>query len=74
VVKVRFAPFDTHTHGVPLPAPTLDPAALEAAALAALDRFELDRPVRLLGVRAELAEPGPGPLRSRGPDAEGASA
>jgi DNA polymerase-4 len=58
VVKVRFAPFDTHTRGVALPGPTLDPRALEAAALAALDRFALDRPVRLLGVRAELAPPG----------------
>ncbi|HXF56010.1 MAG TPA: DNA polymerase IV [Actinomycetota bacterium] len=55
VVKVRFAPFDTHTHGVPLLTPSLDPGAIEAAALAALDRFQLDRPVRLLGVRAELA-------------------
>jgi DNA polymerase-4 len=57
VVKVRFAPFDTHTHGAPLSDPTLDPEAIEAAALAALDRFRLDRPVRLLGVRAELAPP-----------------
>lgn len=57
VVKVRFAPFDTHTHRATLAEPTLDPAALEAGALAALDRFALDRPVRLLGVRAELAPP-----------------
>ncbi len=38
-------------------APTLDPEAIEAGALAALDRFDLDRPVRLLGVRAELLPP-----------------
>jgi DNA polymerase-4 len=57
VVKVRFRPFDTHTHGATLRAPTLDPDAVEAGAIAALDRFELDRPVRLLGVRAELLPP-----------------
>ena len=55
VVKVRFVPFDTHTHGVPLAEPTMDPDAIEAAALAALGRFELDRPVRLLGAKVELA-------------------
>ena len=54
VVKVRFAPFFTATHGAALPEPTLDPAAFEAAALRALERFELDRPVRLLGVRVEF--------------------
>ncbi|HEX6919952.1 MAG TPA: DNA polymerase IV [Actinomycetes bacterium] len=55
VVKVRYAPFVTHTHGHPLAAPTADGAAIEQAALAALDRFEERRPVRLLGVRAEFA-------------------
>lgn len=55
VVKVRYAPFITQTHGRPLPEPTGEPAAIERAALAALDRFEPGRPVRLLGVRAEFA-------------------
>jgi DNA polymerase-4 len=55
VVKVRYRPFFTSTHGVPLPEPTGDPAALEAAALAALELFTGRRPVRLLGVRAEFA-------------------
>jgi DNA polymerase-4 len=55
VVKVRFAPFITDTHGAPLREPTMDPAAIETAAAAALDRFELDRPVRLVGVKVELA-------------------
>lgn len=55
IVKIRFAPFDTHTHGVPVAEPSAEPAALERTALAALDRFELDRPVRLVGVRADLA-------------------
>ncbi|MGH2723689.1 MAG: DNA polymerase IV [Actinomycetota bacterium] len=54
VVKVRSAPFVTHTHGVTLPAPSGEPGDLERAALEALGRFDLDRPVRLLGVRAEL--------------------
>lgn len=53
-VKVRFAPFFTATRSATLPAPTTDPAVLEAAALEVLDRFDRDRPVRLLGVRAEF--------------------
>jgi DNA polymerase-4 len=55
VVKVRYAPFFTSTHGRPLAEPGADPAAIEQAALAALDLFAGDRPVRLLGVRAEFA-------------------
>jgi DNA polymerase-4 len=54
VVKVRFSPFSTHSHGVPLEEPSAEPEVVREAALAALDRFTLDRPVRLLGVRAEL--------------------
>lgn len=53
-VKVRFAPFHTHTHSVTLPRPTFDPAEIERAARELLTRFELGRPVRLLGVRAEF--------------------
>jgi len=53
-VKVRFAPFFTSTHGKKLEEPTLDPALIEQAALAALDRFEDRRPVRLIGIRTEL--------------------
>jgi DNA polymerase-4 len=55
VVKVRYKPFFTSTHGVPLEAPTADEAAIEQAALAALAKFTDRRPVRLLGVRAEFA-------------------
>jgi len=61
VVKVRFAPFTTRTHGQALAAPTTEAAALEQAADSALDRFTERRPVRLLGVRAEFADPGPSP-------------
>ena len=55
VVKVRFVPFITVTHGHPLEEPTTEAALIERAALAALDRFRGGRPVRLLGVRAEFA-------------------
>jgi nucleotidyltransferase/DNA polymerase involved in DNA repair len=53
VVKVRYKPFFTSTHGVPLEG--AGTAAIEAAALAALEQFTGRRPVRLLGVRAEFA-------------------
>jgi DNA polymerase IV len=56
-VKVRFSPFVTHTHSVPLDHPTADGSEIGRAALAALDRFELGRPIRLLGVRADLSPP-----------------
>jgi DNA polymerase-4 len=61
VVKMRTASFFTSTHGVRVdpPAdlaenPDVATDALEHAALEALDRFDLDRPIRLLGVRAEF--------------------
>jgi len=53
-VKVRFAPFFTHTRSMTLPAPTSSAADIEEAALAVLGLFTDDRPVRLLGVRAEF--------------------
>ena len=57
VVKVRFAPFTTRTRGVPLSTPTKEPDAFAAAAAEALRRVPQhdERPVRLLGVRAEYA-------------------
>jgi nucleotidyltransferase/DNA polymerase involved in DNA repair len=54
VVKVRYVPFFTQTHGHPLGEPTTDPAPIEQAALAALGQFSGRRAVRLLGVRAEF--------------------
>jgi DNA polymerase-4 len=56
VVKVRYVPFFTQTHGHALGAPATAAAPIEAAALAALDQFNGRRPVRLLGVRAEFAK------------------
>jgi DNA polymerase IV len=53
-VKVRFAPFFTHTRSVTLPKPTRDPEEITTAALGLLDKFQPGRPVRLLGVRAEF--------------------
>jgi DNA polymerase IV len=56
-VKVRFAPFDTHTRSLTLPGATSDPRVIEEAAVTLLHRFEHGRPIRLVGVRAEMAEP-----------------
>ena len=56
-VKLRTSSFFTSTHGKKLPEGTTDPETVVEAALTALARFELDRPVRLLGVRVELSEP-----------------
>jgi DNA polymerase-4 len=53
-VTVRTATFYTRTKIRKLAAPTTDPETVTAAALRVLDLFELDRPVRLLGVRLEL--------------------
>ena len=57
VVKVRTSSFFTSTRGVKLTEPSSDRADLDAAAGRALERFDLDRPVRLLGVRAEMTPP-----------------
>ncbi|WAJ46734.1 DNA polymerase IV [Mycobacterium sp. Aquia_216] len=56
-VTVRTATFYTRTKIRKLPAPTTDPDVIVEAALRVLDLFELDRPVRLLGVRLELVMP-----------------
>ena len=70
IVKVRYAPFITETHGVTLAAPSSEASVILQAAAEALGRFTGRRPVRLLGVRAEfgsLAVPvtGGGSCRSR---------
>jgi DNA polymerase-4 len=59
-VKVRYASFFTQTRITTLPAPTTDVGAVERAALQVLGRFDLGRPVRLLGVRVDLAPPATG--------------
>ena len=54
-LKLRYRPFFTLTRSHKLPKPTNDPDLLAAEAVALLDRVEKDRPVRLLGVRLEMA-------------------
>ncbi|KLO46968.1 DNA polymerase IV [Mycobacterium nebraskense] len=56
-VTVRTTTFYTRTKIRKLAAPTTDRDTIVAAALRVLDLFELDRPVRLLGVRLELVMP-----------------
>jgi DNA polymerase-4 len=55
-VKVRFVPFFTRQHALKLEEPTEDEEAIEEGAQRALAKFELDRPVRLLGVRGEFVD------------------
>ncbi len=56
-LKVRFAPFFTVTRIRKLQEPTYDAAAIAETALELFHRLEDDRPVRLLGVRAEMVPP-----------------
>ena len=67
-LKVRFAPFFTFNRSRKLPEPTFDSAVIAEAALALLVKLEDDRPIRLLGVRAEMVPPEGGydPPRTHG--------
>ncbi len=56
-LKVRFAPFFTTTRIRKLPEPTFDPALIAATALDLLTGLADPRPIRLLGVRAEMVAP-----------------
>ena len=56
-LKVRYAPFETHTTTAPLPEPTFDPAVISDTAVALVDRFDHSRAVRLMGVRLEMTPP-----------------
>ena len=56
-VKVRTASFFTRTKIRKLPAPSTDADEIAATARAVLAQFDLDRPVRLLGVRLVLEPP-----------------
>ncbi len=58
-IKLRFADFQTVTRDRTLPAPTADAVTIRKAAFECLRRIELDRRVRLLGVRVtELVQRG----------------
>jgi DNA polymerase-4 len=68
-MKLRYAPFETRTRSLTLPGPTFDEGTVTAAALELLGRFDGGRPVRLLGVRLEMAPPDPGaPTTDLAPD------
>jgi DNA polymerase IV len=56
-IKVRYAPFFTHTRSATLPGPTTDPGEITSAALTLAGRLDRDRPIRLLGVRVEMPKP-----------------
>ena len=56
-MKLRYVPFETRTRSLTLPARTSDAAAITAAALELLSRFDQTRAVRLVGVRAEMEPP-----------------
>jgi DNA polymerase-4 len=49
-IKLRLAPFRTHTRSQTLKQPTCDAAEVTRVARGLLERFELDAPVRLIGV------------------------
>lgn len=76
-LKVRFAPFFTVNRGRKLKEPTFDPEVIARIALDLLEALEDDRPIRLLGVRAEMVPPEGGYHDPRttgrgGPSARGA--
>jgi DNA polymerase-4 len=67
-LKVRFAPFFTVNRSRKLPEPTFDAEAIAGHAIDLLRRLEDDRPIRLLGLRAEMEPPEGGydPPRTHG--------
>ena len=76
-LKVRFAPFFTTNRVRKLSEPTFDADVIAATALDLLAALEDDRPIRLLGVRAEMVPPDGGYVDPRttgrgGPSARGA--
>ncbi|SDP34047.1 DNA polymerase-4 [Pedococcus dokdonensis] len=56
-LKVRFAPFFTTNRVRKLGEPTFDPQVIATTALDLLTGLADDRPIRLLGVRAEMVPP-----------------
>jgi DNA polymerase IV len=67
-LKVRFKPFFTVNRSRKLAEATFEPATIAATALDLLAGLEDDRPIRLLGVRAEMEAPEGGydPPRTHG--------
>jgi DNA polymerase-4 len=58
-VKIRYRDFKTHTRALTMPEATDDAARIREVAVSLLDRFALDRPVRLVGVRVSGFTSGP---------------
>ncbi len=58
-VKIRYVPFTTRQRSRTLPGPETGAVALGEAGVALLDGFDHDRRVRLVGFRAEMADPIP---------------
>jgi DNA polymerase IV len=56
-IKVRYAPFFTHTRSLTLDAPTIEAETITTAALSLTEKLDRDRPIRLLGVRVEMPKP-----------------
>ncbi len=50
-LKIRYHDFQTTTRAITLPEPIDDATSIRQSAVSLLDRFPLDRPVRLVGVR-----------------------
>jgi DNA polymerase IV len=75
-LKIRLRPFRTHTRSRTIEEPTRDPERVRAIAHELLAAFELDAPVRLLGVGVSgLVRPGGGDAhRSGAAPAQGALA
>ena len=67
-LKVRFAPFFTVNRSRKLAEPTFDAGSVADTALALFGALGDERPVRLLGVRAEMVPPEGGydPPRTHG--------
>jgi len=59
-LKIRYRDFKTHTRALTMAASTDDGARIQETAVKLLDRFALDRPVRLVGVRVSGLSKGTG--------------
>jgi nucleotidyltransferase/DNA polymerase involved in DNA repair len=76
-LKIRLRPFRTHTRSRTLEEPTRDPQRVRAVARRLLEDFELDAPVRLLGVGVSSlsrSSERPASARPRAPATQGALA
>ena len=72
-VKIRYHNFKTHTRALTLPESTGDHQRILQTAVALLDRFTMDRPVRLVGVRVSgLTRPPEGEPQTAPPAGESA--